>query len=265
MKATKILKITLLVTVITGILYVGDMFLGNPVSYGIVKWHSQKYLQEAYPNLDLRVNSIYHDWYNGGGYDVRVVSDTSRDTRFELIYGRLGQLRWDGYGYTVASGRATLSRLYEEYDALVTEALSEVPGEHIYHPGLSTIDAYTGTPVPLSVGIDMAALRLDGVYDVAAMGADYGYITLSSYVTEETLTVEHATEQLLQVKAALEKAGVGVYAIDLFMIVQDTKDPNRSIGINGITMADLETENVAARLEEMRLEQFDDWNSPKEE
>lgn len=260
MNAKKYCKTVLLWILIAAALYVGDMFLGNPISYGLVRWHSQRYLRETYPELELRVDSIYHDWYNGGGYDVRVVSDTSRDTKFELAYGRLGKLHWDGYAYTVESGRATLSRLYEEYSDLVTEALSGIPGKHSYHPSLSVIDEYTGTPVPLSTGIEMSGLQLDRDYDVAAMGEDYGCLSISSYVEEASLTVENAAEYLLQVKAALDEAAVGVHTIDLFMIVQNTKDPNQSIGINGITMADLETENVKARLEEMRLEQQEYWN-----
>lgn len=265
MKGKNAVKIGLLVVFLSVALNIGDIFLGNPLSYGIVKWHSQRYLQETYPQWDLRVDSIYHDWYSGGGYDVRVVSDTSRDTRFELAYGRLGKLHWDGYEMMVASGRSTLSRLYEEYDALVADALKGVYDSKGRKAGLSVVDEYTGKPGPLPVGIDMTELELDRDYDVAALGITYGYLDVSLYVAEEDLNTEAAAQRLLAIKRAMDAAGVGYAQIDLFMAVEDSKDPNASLGIHSITPADLEAEDVAARLEDMRLEQLDYWNGPKAE
>lgn len=272
MKGKSTVKIGLLVVFLSVALYIGDMFLGNPISYGIVKWHSQRYLQETYPQWDLRVDSIYHDWYSGGGYDVRVVSDTSRDTRFELAYGRLGNLHWDGYEMMVASGRSTLSRLYDEYDALVADALKGVYDSNGRKAGLYVVDEYTGEPGPLTVGLDMvdlglnmAELELDRDYDMAALGAEYGYLDVCLYVAEEELNTQAAAGRLLEIKNAMEQAEVGFVAIDLFMTVENTKDSSQSLGIKGITPADLEAENVPARLEEMRLEQLAYWNGPKTE
>lgn len=261
----KILKIGCLVVLLAVVFNIGDLFLGNPLSYGIVKWHSRNYLQQTYPEQDLRVESIYHDWYSGGGYDVRVVSDTSRDTRFELVYGRLGKLHWDGYEMMVLSGRSTLSRLYEEYDALVADALQGVYDSKGRKAGLSVVDEYTGIPGPLCVGIEMAELELDQDYDVAALGRTYGYLDVSLYVAAEDLNTKVAAQRLLEIKRAMETAGVGYARIDLFMAVEDDKNTNASLGIHGITPADLEAEDVAARLEEMRLEQLDYWNGPKTE
>ena len=265
MKAKKVLKIGCLVVFLSVLLYIGDLFLGNPISYGIVKWHSQRYLRETYPGQDLRVERIYHDWYSGGGYDVRVVSDTSRDTRFELVYGRLGKLRWDGYEMMVASGRSTLSRLYDEYDALVLEALDGVYDSKGRKAGLFVAEGATGDPAAQFAGIDIAALELDKDYDVAALGAEYGYLDVNLYVTEENLNTTFAAQRLLEIKGALEAAEVGFVAIELFMTVEDSKDADASLGIHSITAADLEAEDVAGRLEEMRLEQLEYWNGPKME
>lgn len=265
MKGKKTVKIGLLVVFLSVALNIGDIFLGNPISYGIVKWHSRNYLQQAYPGWNLRVESIYHDWYSGGGYDVRVVSDTSRDTRFELAYGRLGKLRWDGYEMMVASGRSTLSRLYDEYDNLVAEALEGVYDSRGRKAGLSVVDEYTGKPGPLPVGIDMTQLELDKDYDIAALGMQYGYLDVSLYVAAENLNTEVAAQRLLEIKGAMEAAEVGYAQINLFMTVEDGKKPDASIGIHSITPADLATENVSARLEEMRLDQLSYWNGPKEE
>lgn len=265
MKSKKIIRRTLPVLLLAAALYFGDLFLGNPVSYAIVKRHSQSYLESTYPGLNLRVTDIYHNWYSGGGYDVSVESPTSRDTRFTLLYNRAGILEWDDYEQTVASGRSTLSRLYEEYALAVNAALTDLDLDVACMPGLSVIDEYTAQPVPLSTGIDMSRLEPDREYDVSALGAQYGYIQLSICVSPENLTAAQAAEYLLPIKAALEEKDVGFVTLDLFMTGKDSAASSESLGISGITAADLETEDPAARLEQMCLQQLDSWNSPKEE
>ena len=263
MRWKKTIKIAVTIVLVTAIAYVGDIFLGNPISYGIVKWHSRQYIQETYPNLDLRVENIYHDWYNGGGYDVRIVSDASRDTKFELAYNRLGQLVWDGYEMAVASGRNTWSRLYEEYTALVCDVATAVFEESSCYAGLSVIDEYSLKATPLPEGIHMAELELDQAYDVAALGGRYGYISLNLIMEPEELTIANVAQRLISFHDELIKRNIGYVMIDLFAIAKDTKDPDRSIGIHGITADDLNAENAAQRLEQMYREQLSYWNSPK--
>ena len=245
----KKVKIFLIVLLACGLLYVGDMFLGNPISYLMVKQHSREYIREKYPaELQLQLGDIYHDWYNGGGYDIEVTSPVSQDTRFSLSYDRLGRLNWDSYEMSVASGNSTLSRLYTEYAVLVDAALGDMIGNNICKPSLSAIDIYSGEPVPLPQGIDQAALVLDAEYDVAVLGKEYGYLSLDIYDTAENISVEKAAEYLLKIKTAMDEAEVGFYSIDLFMIEQDTKDSEKSLLLNGITYEDLNAENVISRL-----------------
>lgn len=254
------LKNVLCVLLIVAAMDVIDLFLGNPISWGIVSLHSRYYLNTQYPEQDLYVEEIYHDWYNGGGYDVTAASKISRDTRFQLNYNRLGFLTWDGYEFTVASGRQTLSRIQEEYSQLVNDALDPLEIDMACLTGLSTVDEYTGKAYPLATGIDMGELKLDGDYDGKALGAEYGYLSISMYVAPEDLTVNYAAKQLLRIKNALEAQRIGFVSVDLFLSVRKSKDAYDSLGINGITPADLEAEDPAARLEQMRLEQQDYWN-----
>lgn len=245
----KKVKIILLILLTCGLLYVGDMFLGNPVSYLMVKHHSQKYLQETYPAaLQLQPGKIYHDWYNGGGYDIQVTSLVSRDTRFSLSYDRLGRLSWDGYDLFVASGNSTLTRLYEEYAALTEAALEPVIGENICKASLSTIDHYTGQPVPLPRGIDPKELVLDAEYDVAQLGREYGYLSLNLFDTP--VSAETAAAHLTAIKDALDQAGVGFASVDLFLMEQDSRNPENSLLIEGISYGDLCAEDLPQRLRE---------------
>ena len=245
-----------LIVVTVGVL---DLFLGNPISWGIVSLHSRYYLNTHYPEQNLYVEEIYYDWYNGGGYDVTAASKTSRDTRFPLSYNRLGFLTWDGYEDTVASGRQTLSRIHEEYFQTVNAALEPLEIDMACLPGLSAVDEYTGKAYPLAEGIDMRTLELDGEYDVKALGAKYGYLSISMYVVPEDLTVNYAAKQLSRIKKALDEQQIGLVFVDIFLSVRESKDAYESLGINGITIFDLESEDLAARLEQMRLEQLDDW------
>lgn len=256
---------TILVAVMAAVfVYVLDIFVGNPISWGIVKLHSRQYLNKTYPGQEIQVVDIYQDWYNGGGYRVTAASEVSRDTRFHLHYNRLGMLEWDGYAFAVESGRSTLSRLYEEYEKTVHKALEDWETDYACLPGLSVIDEHTGQGSVLPAGIDMSRLELDGEYDVLAMGAEYGYLSLSLYVQPEELTADHAAALLLGMKKRLDDANVGFVAVDLFMTVSESKDPYQSLGINGITRADLEAEDPAARLDQMRLEQLDYWHGTKD-
>lgn len=259
MKGKKVVKTVLAVLLISGVLFVVDMFLGNPISWGIVSLHSRSYLNTHYPEQNLYVEDIYHDWYSGGGYDVTAASETSPDTRFQLKYNRLGFLEWDGYDFTVASGRQTLSRIHEEYFQMVNAALEPLEIDMACLPGLSTVDEYTGKAYPLAAGIDMRDLTLDGDYDGKSLGAEYGYLSISMYVAPEDLTANYAAKQLLRIKNALDEQKIGFVFVDLFLSVRESKDAYESLGISGITRADLESENLAARLEQMRLEQLDYW------
>ena len=247
------------------ILWVGDLFLGNPISYAIVKVHSVRYLSRQYPDQPLQVERIYHDWYSGGGYDVTVTSPVSRDTVFQLCYDRLGILRQDCYEMTVASGNATLSRLMEEYDEAVASALSSFLKPYDFKASLSCIDGYTGQPVPLETGIDPSQLQLDGDYDVAVMGEEYGYISLTIGVEKAAVSVDTAAELLLRIREALGEKGIGWKQFDLYLHEENGKDTNVFVGINGIREADLDRENVLAHLTAMRDSQLDWWLSPKEE
>lgn len=249
MNRKKCVRNVLLLILIAALLYVGDMFLGNPISYFRVKRHAEQYLEQAYPGqLQLQMDDIYYDWYNGGGYEIDVTSPVSRDTRFQLRYDRLGGFIQDTYEMYVASGNATLSRLYCEYAVLVDAALEEIVGNNICKPSLSAVDIYTGKPVPLPQGIDPAALTIDGEYDVAQLGWEYGYLDVSIYEEAGNVTIEKAAEYLLSIKVAMKEAGIGFSGIALYLSEKDTKDYRNSLSFEMIPYADLEAEDLAEHL-----------------
>lgn len=235
----------LAVLLAAALLYVGDMFLGNPVSRLLVKSHSEKYLREQYPEeLQLELGDIYHDWYSGGGYEIDVSSPVSEDTAFTLHYDRLGRFSQDTYEMHVSSGNTTLVRLEQEYEAQVSDALTGLWDNVIWKSGLSALSPYSGEPVPLAVGIDPAQLILDGEYDVAQLGNVYGYLSINIYEASQPITSETAADYLRELKEAMEEAGVGFVELEVFLIRENTKLPEESLYLEKVTREDLEGEEL---------------------
>lgn len=251
MKWKRIIRNILLVLLSAALLYVGDLFLGNPVSRSRAVRHSAQYLEGTYPGqLQLQTDEIYHDWYSGGGYEIKVMSPVSRDIHFRLRYDRLGNFVQDTYELAVASGSNTLTRLMAEYESAVRNALREVSEDDRIMTGLSALDPYSGQSVPLERGIDPKQLTVNKQYDVAVLGQDYGYLVLSLWVTPEELTLEMAADYLLAVKSAMEEAGVGFAGVELFLTVMESDDPWQSLALNMLTYEDLEAENLPEYLKQ---------------
>lgn len=235
----------LVVMLAAALLYVGDMFLGNPVSRFLVKVHSQKYIRETYPQeLHLKMSEIYYDWYSGGAYEIKVSSEVSEDTHFTLRYNRLGLLAQDTYEIYVASGDSTLTRLHREYEEQVSKALEGLWDNVIWKSGLSALSPYSGKPVPLEIGIDPGQLTLDGEYDVAQLGNIYGYLSIDIYEDTQPITVETAAEYLRELNEAMKKAGVGFVELEVFMIRDNTQSPEHSLYLAEVTQEDLEAEEL---------------------
>ena len=237
--------IVLSVLLAAGVLYVGDMFLGNPVSRLLVKVHSEKYIRETYPQeLHLKMSEIYYDWYSGVAYEIDVRSPVSGDTEFTLHYDRLGRLTQDTYEMYVASGNATLVRLMEAYDAQVSRALAGLWDNVTVISGLSSLSPYNGEPVPLDIGIDPAQLVLDGEYDASQLGNVYGYLDINIYEPTKPITVETVAEYLGELKDAMEEAGVGFVELEVFLIRENTKVPEESLYLEKVTREDLDAEEL---------------------
>jgi len=251
MKSKQLGKRLLLILLAAAVLYVGDMFLGNPISRFRVKQHSERYLEGAYPGqLQLQMGELYYDWYSGGGYEIRVISPVSRDVHFLLRYDRLGNFVQDTYDLAVASGNNTLTRLNEEYEVAVRNALRDVPGDADWKTGLSARDPYNGKNVPLDQGLVPGELTLNGAYDVALLGWDYGYLSMILWVSPEELTLEKAADYLLAVKRVMEETGVGFAGVELFLTVRESHDPYDSLALRMVTREDLEADNLPQFLQQ---------------
>src|SRR5690606_24922143 len=72
MSKRKIGYIVVLVVLIGFVLFIYNEFNGSPVSKYISTRTLEKYLEETYPDTELRIDRVYHD-FKFGGYGFNVI------------------------------------------------------------------------------------------------------------------------------------------------------------------------------------------------
>lgn len=220
----KIILVILLLLVLIPIV----LLLGNPISYALIYFRGNGYLKDTYPELDLKISEIRYDFKNAS-YDTIAASPTSQDTHFRLYTDGLGNISGDQYHY-VTSGINTAERLGRAYRALADSVLDagDFPWARNIAFGELTFRGMkeSGSQLP-DYGLDMTGLELDGEYDIRALGADHGRLTV--YLHDDTVTMERAAELLLELKAWLDAAGLPFRGIQL-TLWQPLNDQGQNVG-----------------------------------
>lgn len=179
------------------VLYVGDMFFGNPVCYWIAQKRAQLYIAENYTaELQLQIDEKYYDWYSGGAYMFRVTSQVSPDTYFDLSYDSRARLAWDGYEHQVLNKGNIIARLNAQYEQEVRSAL-EKASFPVYNLGCTLF--YDLEPI-------RAQLEPDKAYDISGWAAQQGEIWL--VCRPETVTEERLHEVVLEFCQLLETSNI---------------------------------------------------------
>ena len=244
-------KLTLAVLLVVLLLPVMFLF-GNPVSYALIYLRGNAYLEEQYPELDLKVSEIHYD-FKRGGYVTEAASSTSRDTHFQLYTDWFGNISADQYHY-VASGINTAERIGRDYRALADAILdsgdfpwprSIAYGELTFRGGNEA-----GSPAP-DYGMDFASLELDKEYNIQTLGAAHGRLVL--YLHDEQVTVERAAELLLELKKYLDEKGLPFRGIE-FSLCQPLNELGQNTGeqlrLIDFFYEDIYEEGLTGRIEE---------------
>ena len=196
--------------------YVGNAFFGNPVSSYLAERSAKAYLAEHYGHLDLKV-----DWF---GYNFKmteyymcVSSPSSGDVHFSIHMRPDGSVRYDTYD-NVISGWNTWDYLETEYRAM-TNALFDAPGfelrNDIAFGSLKIREEAVGDYQPIVYGVDLAALEVDGQYDVRKVAKENGQIIF--YMQHEDVSFETAAKGMLRLKEILEENDVPFFAMDFVL------------------------------------------------
>ena len=239
-KTLKVIALVVALALIAGLLYMAVGLLGNPVSKLLAERGAEAYLKESYADTDFQLEEVHYD-FKVGGYNAWIVSPSSPDSAFSICMDWMGHVTYDRYEQDVLSGNNTARRLDMEYRALVDHAL-EAPD----------------TPYPSDLcfgelwGIQREmTLELDKVYDIRALGREYGEIVF--YYDCETVTPEKAAEILLGLRAYLDEAGVPFRTIDF--VLQEPKpedmdapwDPE-SVQVEDFPYEEITEENLPERI-----------------
>lgn len=123
---SKVLSGLLGMALITGVLFIANSFVGNPISLFLANQVIKEYTAQNYSDLELELNKAHYD-FKLGGYSALAESPSSIDTHFYVFY-RNGKVFRDSYEDNVLSKYNTLSRLEDEYNRLVITLLAEIPG-----------------------------------------------------------------------------------------------------------------------------------------
>ena len=220
-RSTKIIISVLVVLAI--VLAPVVFFFGNPLSWLLISLRGNAYLQENYPDLDVEISDISYD--PRLGWSAMAISPTSRDTWFRVYIDGWGNVESDAYSL-VLSGSTTADRIGQGYQELAEPVLENVPlsvslsfadltfmGGREYYAAPGPDGEMVNYSMEKDYGLDISTLELDADYDVPALGAKHGRVTI--YVHDEEVTVERAAEVLLELKTYLDEAGLPFRGIHL--------------------------------------------------
>ena len=128
-KSRKVLKILAGVTailLISGILFITNAFVGNPLSSMMANKAIEEYVGRNYAFLDLELDGANYD-FKTGGYRVYAKSKTSVDTRFSIYYYN-GEVKRDDYQIYVVEKFNTINRLISEYSLIAKNIIADELG-----------------------------------------------------------------------------------------------------------------------------------------
>lgn len=222
----KLLAAIVVLVLIGGVLFFANAFLGNPISYALVKGASARYVEETYGGTDIEITDIGYD-FKSSNYYVHAKSASSIDTNFSIYYSMLGKLQRDSYESSVLDKWNTFMRLGEAFNKDVRALLDELPYDYDMYG--ATIDSPKDEQTEF-----FNSMYLDMPYERAQMNFGRAYIHV--YIFTENRTMEEVLRVLREIDAHLLASGVanlGTYTLQLEAPIPENgeKDFDSSIGV----------------------------------
>jgi len=122
----KALAGVLAILLISGMLFITNAFVGNPLSAMMANKAVEQYVGQNYAFLDLDLDKASFD-FKTGGYRVYAKSKTSMDTKFAIYYYE-GKVQRDDYQLYVVEKFNTLDRLTSEYTLIAKTIIADELG-----------------------------------------------------------------------------------------------------------------------------------------
>ncbi|MEG0019808.1 MAG: hypothetical protein RR728_04600 [Oscillospiraceae bacterium] len=257
-KTAKIIAIVVAFALVGGILFVTNAFVGNPISKLLATNAAHKYINEHYTDTDYIVEKVQYN-FKDGGYYGKIKSPSSVDTYFSLAITSLGKVGWDSYEDMVTSGRNTWDRVDSEYRKLAQAVFEGEDFPYVSDIDFGTIrEKYSAEQgnVYKDFGIATETLVLDEPYDVRELGAKYGEIIF--YAQDETVSVQRASEILLDITKILDEKNVPFYAITFVLQkprIEDMPNPDNSeIHLTDFLYSDIYKTDLTQRVQKSHEE-----------
>lgn len=271
-KRTKVIAGISAFILIGVILWIGNGFVGNPISKFLANRSAKIYIEETYPEIELERDKATYS-FKTGGYHVFIKSPTSIDTHFSLDITPTGDIRWDSYESYVLGKFNTWSRINSDYRKMVDSIFdsADFPYKSDINFGdlkLKEKDMYRGFGE--SYGLSLEELELDKIYDIKELGEKSGNIVL--YIEDEEINVERASEILIHIKAIFYEKDVPFYAIDFTLEEPKTDDKIRyedrkRFNVGEFLYSDIYQDGLVERLEKSAkdLEEYYEKEDSKKE
>jgi len=258
-KSKKKVVLTVILTVlICGGVFLGNYYLGNPISYVVVTEAVETYIEENYKNKDYYVEDVTFESGVRYPYCATIKSESSKDIVFYVFLSSNGKVGGDNYEYAIEDKYVVFERISKEYFEWVEAVVAKkdfpvepivVQGENVRlcYGRLRTQGRLVGE-YGADYGIVMRELELDKEYDIRELGKAAGNIVVN--VTSDIVTAEEAAKSLLLIKEYLDKEGVTFYAID-FMLAEPMVEGKEAeyISVTGFLYTDIYEEGLAERIQ----------------
>lgn len=255
-KTRNIIVGTVTLVLVAGALWLGDAFLGNPVSKLMATRTAEAYLAETYPDTDYEIERVGYS-FKDGEYHAFVQSPSSKDTTFTFYITKGGKLRLDTFE-RVSSRDNTAARLDEAYRALTDRVFegADFPyqSESAYGTLAFTRKAFVNNPefsdVP-SYAIVQDDLILDGEYDVRELGKQSGRLVV--YVDGNDVGAEEAARVMCDIRRVFDEADVPFRAMDFVLRHSEANDgtrPQGEIHVADFLYEDIHPDGMTARVRE---------------
>lgn len=263
-KNSKVLRVgafLLAVALLAIILVFANSMLGNPIAEDRAGKNAKAYVEKQYPGQGFEMKGVAYS-FKDGGYHAFFEVPSSKDRHFSVHTDGKGSIQYDDYD-SLKEGYNTYFRLDAEYKDLVrpvTEVFSpEDEEKEDERSGFAygTLLENSGMgeyQVQELKGLDHAKLVIDKEYDIQELGKAYGQIVWVD--REEEVSYEKAKDQLLDLKARMDQAGLSFASVDYSLDSKKLDSQGEGISISGIRYDQIEdSEDFLQLLKELQAKQ----------
>ena len=255
-KHLKMLALVTAILLIIGLGFFANALLGNPVSKMLATNTAKKHLTETYAGTDYYMERIAYS-FKDGKYHAFIASPTSMDTQFSLTITMLGELRLDTYE-DVINGFNTARRVDYAYRDLANTIFENPSFPYTCRFAYGTLEIYPEeafaeperNDVP-SYAINQKELVLDKIYDIKELGRQAGHLVI--YVENDTVSMEKASEIILDIKSIFDNAGIPFKAINFTLEhpkPEEGKRPEGEVSIAHFPYEEIYEEGMMGRVQE---------------